>query len=128
MISTGRTNGASRVASVRLGRHVARTVQHDGRARPRRTTVGAKHHLGIEHGDKRVEVALPRGREERIHDRALAREITVGSRRCSLHPAAGAARELSCRLRGPLDHRGDLVERYGEQVVQHEGEPLGGRQ
>jgi len=29
---------------------------------------------------------------------------------------------------GTLDHRGDLLERHGEHVVQHEGEPLGRRQ
>jgi len=35
---------------------------------------------------------------------------------------------LSRRGRGSLDHRGDLLERHGEHVVQHEREPLRGRQ
>jgi hypothetical protein len=29
---------------------------------------------------------------------------------------------------GPLDHHGDLLERYGEHVVQHEREPFGRRE
>ena len=36
--------------------------------------------------------------------------------------------ELFRRIRRPLEDLRDLVERYSEHVVQHEGEPLGGRQ
>jgi hypothetical protein len=40
--------------------------------------------------------------------------------------AAGAAGELAGRGRGAFDDGGDLVERHGEHVVQHEREPFGG--
>ena len=49
-----------------------------------------------------------------------------GRRAAPLHPPPGAAGQLPGRGRGAADDGRDLVERHGEQVVQHEGQPLGG--
>ena len=45
-----------------------------------------------------------------------------------LHPTPGTTRQLSCRRRGSTDDLADLVEGDGEDVVQHEGDPFGGRE
>ena len=45
-----------------------------------------------------------------------------------LYPAPCAAGQLPRRRRGAPHHRCDLVEGHTEQVVQHEGEALGGRE
>jgi hypothetical protein len=41
---------------------------------------------------------------------------------------APPARQLASRLGGAVDDRRDLVEGHGEDVVEHEREPLGGAQ
>jgi hypothetical protein len=56
----------------------------------------------------------------------VPQEVGVGERGRCLHPAAGAARELPRRGWGALDDRRDLIEWHGEDVVEDEGEPLGG--
>ncbi len=43
-----------------------------------------------------------------------------------MDPSAGAAGELAGSGRGAVPDGGDLLERHGEDVVQDEGEPLGG--
>jgi hypothetical protein len=90
-----------------------------------RCAVGAEHDVWVEHREKCVELAVARGREERVHDLSLARPIGVGSRGRSLYPAARAAGELSCRCRGAPHDRSDVVEGSCEQVVQDEGDSLG---
>src|SRR6266566_4072620 len=73
------------------------------------------------------EVTAARGSEEGVDHFSASGEIGVGNHGRSLHPAAGAARELPCRgLRAPHDGS-DLVEGHGEEVVQHEREALSGR-
>ena len=68
------------------------------------------------------------GGEERAHNFPLPVEVGVGNDRRARNPAAGTACELPCS--GPrAPHNGsDLVEGYGEHVVQHERESLGGSQ
>ena len=51
-----------------------------------------------------------------------------GTVRLGAHAPACPAGELARRLRGALDDRRDLVEGHGEDVVQHEREPLRRRQ
>jgi hypothetical protein len=81
--------------------------------------------LRVEDRDQGLEIALARGGEEGIGHLTLAAEVGVRGWGPALDPAAGAASELSRRGRRAVDDRCDLVERHGEHVVQHEGEPLG---
>jgi hypothetical protein len=92
------------------------------------TKIRAQHDVRVQHLEQRLEVAVARGREERVDDSALSLEVGVGNRRLALDAAARTAGELPCRLRRAVDDRRDLVEGHGENVVQHEGEPLGRRQ
>ena len=93
-------------------------------ARPRVATVGAEHDVRIQHGQQPLEVAVAGRRQERFDHRPLAVEVGVGDRR-ALDPAAAAAGELARRVRGPADDRRDVVERDGEDVVEHERDALG---
>ena len=81
----------------------------------------------VEDGEEAFEVTVTRRREEGVDDGPLAIQIDVGHGR-ALDAATGTARELPRRRRRPADDRCDLVERHGEDVVQHEGDPFGGRQ
>jgi hypothetical protein len=63
------------------------------------TEVAAQNHVGVEHGDERVEVALARCGKERVDHLALAVEVGVGRRPLALHPSSRAARQLARRLR-----------------------------
>src|SRR6266568_5398858 len=90
--------------------------------------IGSEYNIWVEYREKRVEVTAMRGSEEGVNYFSLRCEIDVGSRGRSLHPAACAARELSCRGRRTSHDGSNLVERYGEEVVQHERETLGGIQ
>ena len=102
------------------------------RRRPRLPAVRAKvdpeDDVGVEHGDQPLEIAVARGGEKRINDRTLVRQIGVGCRLCAADAAARAACELAGRRGRALDDRRDLLERQAEHVVQHEREPLRGRQ
>ena len=108
----------------RARRDLLRAADDAGHVRPARPTVGPQHDVGVEDGDQSLEVAVTRRREERVDDLALPGEVGVGLR-CTLHPTAGAARELACRRRCAVHDRRDLVEGHGEHVVQHEREALG---
>ena len=90
-----------------------------------RPAVGPRHDVRIEHRDERLEVAIARGGEEGVDDPSLSGEVGVGHRGCPLDAAPRAAGELPRRLRRAIDEAGDLVERHGEHVVQHERQPLG---
>lgn len=94
---------------------------------PRRlgTGVGAQDHVGVEHRDEPVEVPRAAGGEERVDDLALCGEARIRHRGGSAHTAPRAAGELPRGLRRAVDHRRDLVERNGEDVVEHESETLG---
>ena len=89
--------------------------------------VGAQHDVRVEDGEEAFEVTGTRRRQEGVDDDPLAIEIDVGDGR-ALDASAGTARELPRRRRRSADDRCDLVERHGEDVVQHEGDTLGGRQ
>ena len=80
---------------------------------------------GFEHGDQGVEVPLSGGGHEGVDDLPLRVQVGVGGRRTPTHPPAGAAGQLTGRLRGAFDDRRDLVERHREHVVQDKREPLG---
>ena len=97
------------------------------RAEPLRGSIGAKHHVGIQHREQSFEVAVARGLEEGVDDVFLPVEIGVRRRR-ALYPPAGAAGQLPRRSGRAADDRGDLLERHGKHVVQHEGQPFGRRQ
>ena len=84
--------------------------------------------IGVEDRDQSVEVPVARGREEGVDDLSLSVQVGVGDGVLSPHAAAGAARQLARRLGGAVDDRRDLVEGHGEDVVEHEREPLGGAQ
>ena len=104
-------------------------LRRRGRARPgpgAPAAIGAHHDVRVEDGEEPFEVTLARRGEERVDDGPLAIEIDVGHGR-TLDAATGTARELARGRRRPADDRGDLVERHREDVVQHEGDPFGGR-
>src|ERR687891_2718809 len=90
-----------------------------------RAAVRSEHDIGVENGDERVEVALLRGRLESLDDPPLGGQVGVWNRGRTTHAAAGAAGELAGRLGGALHDGRDLLERYGEHVVQNEGQSLG---
>src|SRR2546421_10738374 len=90
--------------------------------------VGSEHDIWVEYREKRVEVTAARGSEKGIDHFSLAGEIDIGVSSRSLYPTTCAARELSCRCRGASHDGSNLVERYGEEVVQHERETFGGIQ
>ena len=73
-------------------------------------------------------IPFARGREEGLDDLSLGVGIGVGDGVLGPHAPAGAARQLAGRLGGAVDDRRDLVEGHGEDVVEHEREPLGGAQ
>jgi hypothetical protein len=89
--------------------------------------VGPEDDVGVQHRNQRVEVSVPGGGQEGIRDLPLL--ARVGVRHGSLPDAApGPAGEFPGRLRRAVHDQGDLLERDVEDVVQDEGEPLGGGQ
>ena len=104
-----------------------RAADQRGQTRTRHPAVGAQHDLRVEDGQEAFEVTGARSRQERVDDGPLAIEIDVGDGR-ALDASTGTARELPRRRRRSADDRCDLVEWHGEDVVQHEGDTLGGRQ
>ena len=59
---------------------------------------------------------------------ALAGRVAVGARRRAADAPSRAAGQLPGGLGRAVDQRRDLAEGHGEEVVQDEGQPLGGRQ
>ena len=113
--------------------------------------VGADDGVGVEQRQERGEVAAARGGEERgddlpppprrIRRRVIRAAAVVGReatrfdrvrvrlvRSRALHPPPRPAGQLPGRGGRAADDRADLVERHGEQVVQDERQPLGGRE
>ena len=99
--------------------HLARGAAREGAA------VDAEDDFGVQHLEQGLEVAVPRGGEERVDDLALPADIRVGDRDLALHPAPRPAGELARRLRRAVDHGSDLVEGDGEHVMEYEREPFG---
>ena len=115
-VADGRANMTARPATAAAPAHDVRGI---------RPSVSAEHDVGVEQPDEPLEVAEPGGGEEGVDHLALAGPIGIGSTHASLHPSTGAAGELAGRLRRTVDDGSDLVERHGEQVVQHERQPFG---
>ena len=120
-----------RFAEVTEGRHSfgngPRAANQRDQTRTRLPAVGAQHDLGVEDGDEAFEVTIPRRRTEGADDGLLAINIDVRNGG-TLDAATGTARLLPHRRRRSADDRCELVERHGEDVMQHEGDPFGGRQ
>ena len=95
---------------------------------PAAPRIGSENHIRVENRDQSLEVPVARRREERLDDLSLSIRVGVGHGVLRPHAATGAARELTGRLGGAIDDRRDLVEGHGEDVVEHEREPLGGAQ
>ena len=72
-----------------------------------------------------VEVAVARRAARKASTTCRWRPGRRRARRRALDPAAGPAGQLPGRGRGAVQDRGDLLERHGEHVVQHERQPLG---
>ncbi len=72
--------------------------------------------------------AAASGGEKGLDDLALRLHVRVGGGVPSADPPARAARELPRRRRRAADDRGDVIEGHAEQIVQHECEPLRGRE
>jgi AcrR family transcriptional regulator len=79
----------------------------------------------VEHRDQRIEVARPRGGQERVHNPALLGQAGVLPERGAAHAPPAAARELPGRVGTSTRDGADLVERHREHVVQDERQPLG---
>jgi hypothetical protein len=98
-----------------------------GGAEPDGVGVGAQDDVGGEHGQQRVEVAVAGGGEEGVDQGGLAQPVRLPGRALVPHACPGAARQLAGRRGAAVDHRGDLVEGDGEDVVEDERDPLDGR-
>ena len=110
-------------------RHRLRTRGHCGRPHPHRPGVRPDHRVGVEQVHERLEVAAPRGGEERLDHPSLGRRSASGA--LVAEPAPGAVPGWRAGVRRPTSGPSigrDLVERQREQVVQHERQPLRRRQ
>ncbi len=124
LTSAGRTTGRCGSTQGTAGDGLRAPHQlHDASA-----ALGPQDDVRIEHRDKPLEVALPRGRQEGLDHLTLGADVGIGVRGCGPHPPAGAAGKLTHGLGRAIDDRGDLVEGDREHVVQHERESLGRRQ
>ncbi|MGB0093286.1 MAG: hypothetical protein WBP81_12260 [Solirubrobacteraceae bacterium] len=94
--------GSDQRVELRVGRgvrgHDVRAVQQDRGICAQSAAIDPQLDVGIEHFQKRIEVATARRGQERIDDPSLSREVAVGLRRVA-QPAAGSAGELlGCRF------------------------------
>ena len=78
----------------RAGRHGVRPADDSRSAQARRTAVGPQHDVGVEHREEPVEVAVARGREERVDELPLLGEVRFGCR-CRAEATPRTAGELS---------------------------------
>ena len=114
--------------------------------------VGAHHDLWVEQRKQGGKVAIACGSEEGGDYLALAVKLApptggafggrvsfvltpllcgvtaIGNAGRALQAAAGAAGELPGRNRRAPDNGSDLLKGHGEEVVQHKGQPFGGRE
>ncbi len=105
-------------------RHDGLGASNDPRQARHRTAISPQHDIRIEHGHQLLEVAVARGRQERIDDAPLLAEVGVRMRGLVLDAAPRAAGELTRRRGRAIDDGRDVVEGHAEHVVQHEGEAL----
>jgi hypothetical protein len=105
--------------------HGVGAVQQEGGICAQSAAIDPQLDVGIEHFQKRIEVATARRGQERIDDPSLSREVAVGPRRVA-QPAAGSAGELlGCRF-GAVERGGNVGEWHAEHVVRHKCESLCG--
>jgi hypothetical protein len=90
-----------------------------------RGAVGTAYDIGGQYGEQGVEVAVTGGGEERLDDTTPLGELGGGHTGDAAHPMPRPAGQLLRCGRGAVENGRDLVEGHGEQVVQHEGDPLG---
>lgn len=89
-----------------------------------RSFIGCENNLRIEDLEQGGHITAPRGAKEGF------RQLTMESDRLAIafdvaaHAPAGPAGELTGGLPGATDQAGDLVERQGEHIVQHERHAL----
>jgi hypothetical protein len=102
-----------------------RAAHHRGGACRHCSGIGAEHDIRVEHRHEGVEVAAPRGRQERVDNRTLTDRIGVGNRG-SLQTPACATGQLPGGRGCSLHDRGDVLEGHREHVVEHERQSLGG--
>ncbi|GLV54082.1 hypothetical protein KDH_09310 [Dictyobacter sp. S3.2.2.5] len=88
--------------------------------------VGSEHNIRVEYCQECVEGSFARGGEERINDFSLEGQIGIFYHCHPLYPTAGTAGKLSGRHRRTFHKRRNLIEGHGENIVQNEGETLGG--
>ncbi len=105
------------------GSSAGRPEVTSGRGGAHRERVRSQLDVGVEHREKALEAALPGGLEEGVDDLALAAAVGLGLAAADLAPGAGG--ELAGVGRAGVDDRRHLVEGNPEEVVQHEGQPLG---
>ena len=87
--------------------------------------VRPEHDIRVEQRQQRLEVAAASRGKEGVDDPTLDRDVGVGLWLRRLDPAASPTGELASRAWRTADDRGDLLERDGEHVVEHERESLG---
>jgi hypothetical protein len=91
-------------------------------------TLRAEDGVGVQNGYDSLEVAVPRGGEEGVDNGPLPGEVYIRCGGPVTHPVTGTAGQLPRRGGSALNQRGNLLERHGEEIVQHEREPLVRRQ
>jgi hypothetical protein len=94
---------------------------------PAPAVVGVQHGPVVQEGQQGGQVAVLHRAQPRVEHRALLAPGRAHGRRVP-EPAAGTGGELARGVGGAVERDSDLLEREAEHVVQHEGEPLGGRQ
>src|SRR5579864_6216043 len=104
-------------------------MNHHGGCWTTRPGVDSQHDVRVEHGDQRVEIATSGGQKEGVDHVSLASEIRVRSRYDGTFDTASCPTgKLPCRRGRPTNHRSNLLKRQLEHVMEHECQPLGGRQ
>ena len=84
-------------------------------------SVGAEHHIGIEDGDERVEIATSGSGDERIDDSALPGHVGVWDGDGALDATPCAAGQLPGRGRGPVDNGAISSNGMAKVLVRFEG-------
>ena len=125
LISAGLMSSPACEKASRLARDVPGTAPFHRSGLGPRAAVDSVHHVRVQDGDQRIEVAVAGGGEESVNGRPLSGQVAIaGRRRGAADAAPGPAGELAGRLRRALDDRGDLIEWHVEHVVQHVRQPF----
>ena len=106
-------------------RHVVAAVDLD-RTEFARGVVDSHHYRGIEIAQQGLEVAVPRGGEERAHQTAMPRLVSMGGGVRLPDPASCSAGQLPGGDRALPQNGRDLFKRNIEHVVEDKRHPLTG--